>query len=403
VVAAPLSAQLVGWIGTKLVVAGGLLIVAASLFVFSRVEVDSGYGIVALTLVLVGFGMGFAMAPATDSIMGSLPVERAGVGSAVNDTTREIGGALGVAILGSITTASYAASITANPSFGLLAKASPQAAQAVKDSVGGAALVAAQAPAQFADKITAVANQAFVDALDKTVVVGGLVAVLGAIVALVFLPARARDRTDEPELAGTLGPIGDLDDVVRDTARSLPAGVAVRRSVSRATLELLADAGMSSLTFNGIATRSGISTATLERHWSSKVDAVTHAIAEMFAEHPIPDTGDLRADLGRYLRDEGAMLAEPRVRAVVGTLIAEGAKDPALADALRSRLVRPLQRELRLRIEAGQASGELDPSIDAAVVSDLLDGPLYFRALITGDPVDGSVTEPLLALLVRTG
>ncbi len=67
-------------------------------------------------LVLIGLGMGFAMAPATDSIMGSLPPERAGVGSAVNDTTREIGGALGVAILGTITTASYAAEITGNSS-----------------------------------------------------------------------------------------------------------------------------------------------------------------------------------------------------------------------------------------------------------------------------------------------
>ena len=53
-------------------------------------------------LVLLGIGMGLAMAPATDSIMGSLPREKAGVGSAVNDTTREVGGALGVAILGSI-------------------------------------------------------------------------------------------------------------------------------------------------------------------------------------------------------------------------------------------------------------------------------------------------------------
>ena len=58
-------------------------------------------------LVILGVGMGFAMAPATDSIMGSLPPEKAGVGSAVNDTTREIGGALGVAILGSITASSY--------------------------------------------------------------------------------------------------------------------------------------------------------------------------------------------------------------------------------------------------------------------------------------------------------
>ena len=392
-VAAPLSAKLVSWFGTKAIVSAGLLIVGIALFLFSRVEVDSGYGIVAVTLVLIGFGMGFAMAPATDSIMGSLPPERAGVGSAVNDTTREIGGALGIAILGSITTASYAASITGNASFDLLRQASPEAAQAVQDSVGGAALVAQQAPAEIAGQISAFANQAFVDALDKTVVVGGIVAVAGALVALVFLPSRA--PSVEPEVAG-------VDDLVTGTARALPGGLAVRRSVRRATLELLADAGMSSLSFNGIATRSGISTATLERYWTSKVDAVVDSISLIFEEHPIPDTGDLRYDLSTYLCNEGSMLSDHRVRAVIGTLIQEGAKDPELGEALRTRLVRPLQLELVRRLEAGQARGELDPSFDCAIVADLFDGPLYFRALISGDPADASIVDPLLDLLLPT-
>jgi AcrR family transcriptional regulator len=390
-VAAPLSAKLVSHLGTKAVVSAGLLVVAAALAVFSRVTVDSGYGLVAATLVLVGFGMGFAMAPATDSIMGSLPPARAGVGSAVNDTTREIGGALGIAILGSITAASYAAEITGNSNFALLQKASPEAAAAVKDSVGGAAAVAHQAPAQFAAAITKVANQAFVDALDKTVLVGAGVAVLGALVALIWLPSRA---------PSAVAAVGGMDDLVRDTARSLTPPAGVRRDVRGATLELLADAGMSSLTFNGIAARSGIGTATLERFWTSRVDAVIDAIGFIFAEHPIPDTGDLRADLSAYLNEEGELLGRARSRAVIGTLIAEAARDHELEDTLRARLVRPLQKELRERLEAGKSRGELHESTDCAVVADLLDGPLYFRALITGDPPDASVIDPLLDLLI---
>jgi AcrR family transcriptional regulator len=393
-VAAPLSALLVRHLGTKVVVSGGLLIVAAALAVFSRAEVDSGYWLVALTLVLVGFGMGFAMAPATDSIMGSLPPARAGVGSAVNDTTREIGGALGIAILGSITAASYAAEITGNSNFALLQKASPEAAKAVKDSVGGAAAVAHQAPAQFAAAITKVANQAFVDALDKTVLVGAGVAVLGAIVALIWLPARAPSTVPAAE---------GIDGLVHGTARSLAPETGARRDVRGATLELLADAGMSSLTFNGIAARSGIGTATLERFWTSRVDAVVDAIGYIFAEHPIPDTGDLRADLSTYLSEEGEVLGRSRSRAVIGTLIAEAAKDPDLEESLRARLVRPLQQELRARLEAGKARGELHESVDCAVVADLLDGPVYFRALITGDPPDASVVDPLLDLLMPAG
>ena len=74
-----------------------------ALWLFSAISVHSGYAPVGAVLVILGVGMGLAMAPATDSIMGSLPREKAGVGSAMNDTTREIGGALGVAIIGSLT------------------------------------------------------------------------------------------------------------------------------------------------------------------------------------------------------------------------------------------------------------------------------------------------------------
>jgi MFS family permease len=76
-VAAPLSAKLVEFFGTKAVVTVGLVLVALALLVFSFASTTSGYGLVAAVLVLVGFGMGFAMAPATDSIMGSCPRGRA--------------------------------------------------------------------------------------------------------------------------------------------------------------------------------------------------------------------------------------------------------------------------------------------------------------------------------------
>ncbi|MBS1848305.1 MAG: MFS transporter, partial [Actinobacteria bacterium] len=84
-VAAPLSAKLVAHLGTKIVVATGLAVVALGLYLFAFTTVDSGYSLIAGILVVVGLGMGLAMAPATDSIMGSLPPEKAGVGSAVND------------------------------------------------------------------------------------------------------------------------------------------------------------------------------------------------------------------------------------------------------------------------------------------------------------------------------
>jgi hypothetical protein len=76
------------------VVAAGLLVMAGTLWLLSTVQLSDGYGRVAATLALLGTGMGLTMAPATESIMGSLPLAKAGVGSAMNDTTRQVGGAL---------------------------------------------------------------------------------------------------------------------------------------------------------------------------------------------------------------------------------------------------------------------------------------------------------------------
>ena len=105
----PLSAKLAERVGTKRVVGAGLALVAVGLTMLSGAEVDSGYGLIAAVLLVLGLGMGLTMAPATESVMGSLPLAKASVGSAVNDATRTLGGALGVAVLGSLLSSGYRA------------------------------------------------------------------------------------------------------------------------------------------------------------------------------------------------------------------------------------------------------------------------------------------------------
>ena len=149
-VAAPSSAKLVARFGTKVVVSGGLVVVATALLLFSRASATSGYPLVGAVLVIIGLGMGLAMAPATDSIMGSLPPEKAGVGSAMNDTTREIGGALGVAVMGSITSSVYGSRIAGTEAYRtLVGTGDAQAALAadtIRSSIGGANLVVERLP-----------------------------------------------------------------------------------------------------------------------------------------------------------------------------------------------------------------------------------------------------------------
>ncbi|MGH2662735.1 MAG: MFS transporter [Actinomycetota bacterium] len=188
IVAAPLSARIVERIGTKAVVATGLLTVATSLTILSTADVASGYGLVAWTIAILGFGMGLTMAPATESIMGSLPLAKAGVGSAMNDTTRMVGGALGVAVLGSVLASSYGSAI--EPA---LRGIPPQIAEAAGDSIGAVSTMAPRLDEAGA-ALLAAGRAAFIEGMTHAVLVGAAVAAVGAVLVLLFLPAHARER-----------------------------------------------------------------------------------------------------------------------------------------------------------------------------------------------------------------
>jgi EmrB/QacA subfamily drug resistance transporter len=198
IASAPVSAVMTRTFGAKIATATGLVVTAGSLLLLASVNVTSGDLLISAVLVIAGFGIGVAMTPATDAIMGALPKSKAGVGSAVNDTTREIGGALGVAILGSIFSAAFAERMTA-VSAGLPAGV----AAAVRDSIGGALAVAEQIGGATGDAITVAARSAFVDGMATASLIGAAVAVGGALIAAVWLPARASAEGDEisPEAA----------------------------------------------------------------------------------------------------------------------------------------------------------------------------------------------------------
>ncbi len=406
-ISAPLSSTLVVRFGTKAIVTAGLLVVAGSLALLSFATTSSGYPLVGTVLVLLGIGMGLAMAPATDSIMGSLPREKAGVGSAVNDTTREVGGALGVAILGSILAASYTAAVGATTVVKTLSAAGAdgaKAADAVTSSIGGASQVARQlgqleqlgkVPAGTTQAIVDASNAAFVHAMDHTVIVGAVIAALGALVALLFLPARPiTTRSDVEEL-------GDLGELAVRGAQDIPTSTVRNRGLLDATLQLLTEAGFSSLNFHGVASKAGISTGTLERDWNSKLDLVIAALNAAIAEHPVPDTGSFPEDCRLLLRETAASLSTPGSRAVIAGLLGDSARDDAMAASFRERLIGPRHRAVMTMVDRAVARDELDPGVDAAVLVDTLVGPLYHRLLITGEPVDVDVADEVVDLVLQ--
>jgi len=194
-VTSPMSAKLAERIGTKIVVTSGLVAVSAGLLLMLRLEAGSGYGPLLTSMLVLAFGMGLTMAPATESIMGSLPPEKAGVGSAVNDTTREIGGALGVAVLGSVLSSVFTSKV--GDAFDTVPL--PHDVRDVAEhSIGGALAVAGRVGGEAGTTIAGLARSAFVDGFHTISIVAAGFAAVGAVVAFVFLPARAPTVAEEP-------------------------------------------------------------------------------------------------------------------------------------------------------------------------------------------------------------
>ena len=184
---APLSPRWVGRWGNKFVVAAGLGIVSLCLVLIAGLNQHTAVAAVIAVTMIMGLGMANIMAPATDSIMGSLPRAKAGVGSAVNDTTRQTGGAFGVAVLGSLLASRYSSEITH-----ILGKDSPVLA-AVKNNVGAAhgfAITHLGDQPALQHQVIDASNRAFVSGFHAAALLGVGVLLLTAAAVLRYLPSR---------------------------------------------------------------------------------------------------------------------------------------------------------------------------------------------------------------------
>ena len=188
VVIAPLSAVGVRLVGPKVTMAAGLGIIAAGLGLVSGVTVSTGYDGIVAGMVLLGAGAGLALPTSSGSVVGSVPREHAGVASATNTTAIQVGGALGVAVVGSLLSTRYGDNVTA----ALAGQHVPAAALgAIRGSLDGALAVAARVPGSEGALLVPVARRAFASGLDLGMVVAAGVVAVGCLIALIWLPRRA--------------------------------------------------------------------------------------------------------------------------------------------------------------------------------------------------------------------
>jgi EmrB/QacA subfamily drug resistance transporter len=194
-VSSVLGTRLAVRLGTKMVVAAGLVSLAAGLAWASSVSVGTSYLRITAQMVLLGCGIGLTSAPATEAIMGVVPKEKAGVGSAVNDATRVLGATLGVAVIGSVYASLYASRLTSS----LPARLPRLLASGAHDSVGAALGIAGRldraGQAGLAAGVRAAASGAFFHGYQASCLVAAGVAVAGAAMAGLLLPAQPQVTT----------------------------------------------------------------------------------------------------------------------------------------------------------------------------------------------------------------
>jgi len=187
-IGAGMADRVVSRLGTTLVIFLGFLGTAVIAVVTSFWEAETAYWIVGLVLFGIAFFLGNIAAPAADAVMGALPEERAGIGSAMNSSSRIVSGSLGIAVLGtalsSIYTSNFKEAVSAIPGM------TPQMMEAAADSVGAAVTIAGKLPAGAGDAFALAARNSFMDGWQVMCYVTCGLCIIGAFVILKYMPSR---------------------------------------------------------------------------------------------------------------------------------------------------------------------------------------------------------------------
>ena len=181
--------------------------------------------------------------------------------------------------------------------------------------------------------------------------------------------------------------------------RSDPRSERSREAILAATRELLADeGGVRSLTVEAVAARSGVAKTTIYRRWRDKwelaLDAVMIDMLPRFTD-PV-DVGDTRKELITFVDSVTKLWASPPDGPAMQGLVSEIATQPELARVYREQVVEPRREQLRPVIERGIARGDLRPDTDLRLMHELLVGPILYRLLLSGPPLDRKLTTGLV-------
>jgi AcrR family transcriptional regulator len=182
---------------------------------------------------------------------------------------------------------------------------------------------------------------------------------------------------------------------------SRPRDERADRAILSATLELMAENGAHDLRIDDVAGRAGVGKATIYRRYRSKDELITAAVAGLVSEIRVPDTGRTRGDLLALMRSAVDVYRGSAEAAVMPSLVEAMSRDAGLARLVREGFLASRRAALRAVLERGIKRGDLRTDLDLDLALDVLGGPLFYRLLITGGPIDERLAEGVVELILR--
>jgi len=180
-----------------------------------------------------------------------------------------------------------------------------------------------------------------------------------------------------------------------------PRSPRAERAILEATRDLLAEGGVGRLTVEGVAARAGVAKTTIYRRYRSKYELALAVLIDMVEQMgAVPDLGDTRRELEAFVDGAIRILAGTLMGRVMQGLVSDLAADPHLAAAFRAGAVAQRQRELGEILDRGILRGDLRPDADGELAYELLFGPVYYRLMLSGRPLDPELPERVVAALL---
>ena len=184
--------------------------------------------------------------------------------------------------------------------------------------------------------------------------------------------------------------------------RGRPRSSETEQAILQATRELLVEAGVQGLTVEKVAARAGVAKTTIYRRWRDKDELALAVVLDMVEQVvQLPELGDTRKELLAFVNAAVEVLGSTLMGRVMQGLVSDLATDPELAQAFRERVVSVRDAEVERLVERGVRRGDLRADTDPMTAHDLLIGPVYYRLLLTGQPLDRAFAKRTVDAVLR--